>query len=488
VGPDFHPAVHPAVTGFTPKPLPVATVSAPARNGAAEILQPGGKIAYDWWTMFHSPPLDRLVRRALAHSPTIEAARATLRGARFDVYAQLGFFYPTVNAEYNFQRQQLAGNLNSNAPGVQGNGRVILPQITPGVPPYNEPVTYSLHTAQLTVGYTPDVFGSNTRQVESLRAQMRYQRFELEAASLTLASNVVAAAIQEASLRDQIDAARLAVTSNQAALDVVQRRFATGYASRVDVAQQQSLLASAEAAVPPLEKQLEQTRDLLRSLTGDLQDKDEPETFTLASLELPKTLPLSVPSDLVEQRPDIRAAQEQWHEATANVGVAVAARLPAVNLTANAGGVAAEFDQMFSHGGPFWSIAADFTQPLFDGFTLYNKERSARAAMRTAAAQYRAAVVTAYQNVADSLQAILADGRAYATAVAAEDAARVGLQAARDQEAHGYADVLALITAETAYDQAVELRIQAEAARLGDAAALYVALGGGWWNRPEEKG
>jgi NodT family efflux transporter outer membrane factor (OMF) lipoprotein len=443
----------------------------------------GQDIRADWWTVFGSPQLDALVKRAFAANPNIEAAKETLRGAQFDVYAQLGFFAPTLSAGYTFERQQLAGNLGGNSPGVQGSGRVIAVPQLPGQPPYNEPVTYNLHTAQLTVGYTPDVFGSNIRQVEGLRATHRYQRFQLEAAYITLASNVVAAAVQEASLRGQIEAAHDIIRQDQEGLEILRHQSAVGYAMGIDVAAQETALAQAEQALPPLEKQLEQTRDLIRVLAGNLPDQDVPESFTLASLHLPSTLPVSLPAKLLEQRPDIRAAEEQLHNASANVGVAVAARLPVFNITAAGGGVAAAFEQMFSHGGPFWDVTLAATQPIFDGFTLYNKERSARAALRAAAAQYRETVLTGFQNVADALHAVVADSRTFVGAAAAEQAAQRSLTLTQEQNRVGYVNYLSLLNAEQAYQMAVQARVQAQAARLGDAASLYQALGGGWWNR-----
>jgi len=485
VGPDFKHPEAPAGAGYTPAQLPATTVSASVPGGEAESLVLGQDISADWWKMFGSTALDSLIKRAFAASPTIEVAKATLRGAQFDVYAQEGYFAPTVSAGYSFERQQVAGNLSSNDPGIQGNGTVIAGRQS-NAPPYNQPVTFNLHTAELTVGYMPDVFGSNIRQVEALRATRRYQRFQLEAACITLASNVVAAALQEASVRAQIAAARAIIDDNKEGLDILRHQQEVGYAMGIDVAALESELAQAEQALPPLQKQLEQTRDLIRELAGNLPNQDVPEIFTLDSLHLPPTLPVSLPSKLIEQRPDVRAAEEQWHNASANVGVAVAARLPLFNITAADGGVATVFDQMFSHGGPFWNVTMAATQPIFDGFTLYNKERSARAALRVAAAQYRGTVLTAFQNVADTLHAVTTDDRALSAAVAAEAAARKTLDLTREQAHVGYVNYLTLLSAEQAYQQVVSSRVQAQAARFGDAASLYQALGGGWWNRPAE--
>ncbi len=480
VGPDHkRPAVD---TGAAYAPGAAQTATVAAQGAPRESLVVGQDIRADWWKVFGCGKLDSLIGRAFASSPTIAAAKAALRGAQFDVYAQLGYFAPTVSAGYSLERQQLAGNLGGNAPGIQGNGRIVATGATPGVPPYNQPVTFNLHTAQLTVGYTPDIFGSNIRQVEGLLATGRTQRFQLAAAFITLASNIVDAALQEASLRGQLAAAQAVVDNNRTLLDILRHQRIVGYAMAIDVATQEQALATAEQAVPPLRKQLEQTRDLLRELAGNPPDRDVAETFTLADFTLPATLPVSVPSQLLEQRPDIRVAEEQLHLASSNVGVALAARLPLVNITGAAGGAATVFDQIFAHGGPFWNVTLAATQPIFDGFTLYNKERSARAALQAAAAQYRGAVLTALQNVADTLHAITTDDLALAAAARAEIAAKTQLDVTAAQARAGYVNQQTLLAAATNYQTAAGARVQAAAARLGDATALYVALGGGWWH------
>ena len=272
VGPDFKRPASPPNAGYTPAPLPAKTDSAPTHGGEAQHFAIGRDIQFDWWTLFHSPALDALVQQAFKANPTIDAAEAALKQAQENVSAQQGYFFPTVTAGYTFQRQQLAGNMGGNSPGLQGNGTYITST------PY-KPATYNFHTAQLTVGYAPDVFGGNRREVESLRAQADNQRFLLEATYITLASNVVAAALQEASTRAQIAAVNEIIRVNQESLDILHHQFRTGYAMRIDVAAQEAALAQAKAMLPPLQKQYEQTRDLIRALVGNLPNQDVPETF-----------------------------------------------------------------------------------------------------------------------------------------------------------------------------------------------------------------
>jgi NodT family efflux transporter outer membrane factor (OMF) lipoprotein len=346
-----------------------------------------------------------------------------------------------------------------------------------------KPLFYNFHTAQLTVGFVPDVFGANWRQMESLAAQTDAQRFALEATYITLASNVVAAAIQEASLRAQIAATRQIIAAEQNSLQILRDQLRLGYAMRMDVAAQETALAQAEATLPPLQKQFEQTRDLIRALVGNLPNQDVTETFELDALQLPPELPMSLPARIIEQRPDVRAAEALLHAANAQVGVAVAAMLPQFSITGAYGGNADQFAWMFRKGGPFWDLVGNASQPFFEGGTLLHRKRAADDVLKQAAAQYQSSVLTAYQNVADTLHASLSDAAALAANVRAENAAKVTYDLTQRQMEVGYVNYLTLLNAEMTYQQALILRVQAQATRYGDTVALFQALGGGWWNR-----
>jgi NodT family efflux transporter outer membrane factor (OMF) lipoprotein len=235
--------------------------------------------------------------------------------------------------------------------------------------------------------------------------------------------------------------------------------------------------------LPPLQTQFEQTRDLIRALVGQLPNNDVPETFELDALALPPEVPLSLPAKIIAQRPDVRAAEAQLHAANAQVGVALAAMLPQFSITGNDGGNADQFAWMFRRGGPFWSLVGNASQPVFEGGTLLHRKRAANEALKQAAAQYQSSVLTAYQNVADTLHASLSDAAALAANVRAENAANVTYQLTQQQLDLGYVDYLTLLNAETTYRQASIQRVQAQAMRYGDTVALFQALGGGWWNR-----
>jgi len=485
VGPSFHRPQPPANAGYTPAPLPQSSASAPIHGGEAQQLISERDIPFDWWQLFQSPALNALVERAFQANPTIAAAQAALVQAQELVYAQRGYFFPTFAANYNFERQKIAGNFTvDDSPGLQGDGHNLNPPLLDlQNSPHTAPLIYDYHTAELTVGFVPDVFGANWRQMESLAAQRDAQRFALEATYITLASNVVAAAIQEASLRAQIEATQQIIAADEKSLRILRDQLGLGFAMRIDVAAQETALAQAKATLPPLQKQFEQTRDLIRALVGNLPNQDVPETFELDALQLPPQLPVSLPAKIVEQRPDVRAAEAQLHAANAQVGVAVAAMLPQFSISGTLGGNADEFAWMFRKGGPFWTLVGGVTQPVFEGGTLLHRKRAADDALKQAAAQYQSSVLTAYQNVADTLHASLSDADALAANVRAEKAAKVTYDLTRRQMEVGYVNYLILLNAETTYQQALILRVQAQATRYGDTVALFQALGGGWWNR-----
>jgi NodT family efflux transporter outer membrane factor (OMF) lipoprotein len=406
-----------------------------------------------------------LIERSLKTNPDIKAAQAALTVARENTLAQRGFYYPNLSAGFSADHSKTSN--------------VVSPFTASGA------LTYSLYTPQVSVSFVPDVFGLNRRTVESLKAQQEQARFALAATHITLSSNVAAAAIQEASLRGQISATRELITINTDMLDILRRQFEKGYVSRLDVAAQEAQLAQVAATLPPLLKQLAQQRDLLAALSGGFPNQDLPEKFELASLQLPEQLPVSLPSQLVEQRPDVRQAEENLHTASALIGVAVANRLPSFVLTADAGSMALVFSKIFTSGPGFWDLAGGVTQPIFEGGTLLHRERAAQAAFTQAEEQYHSTVLTAFQNVADTLNALQQDAEGLKTAAAAKDAAGVTLDLAREQYQTGYVNYLGLLNAEQSYQQALINLVQAQANRYADTAALFQALGGGWWNRAD---
>ena len=479
VGPDFKRPPAPTASGYAPTAvISEATASAPVLAGESQRFNPTADIPFDWWTLFQSPQINSLIKRAFKANPNIEAGQSALRQAQENVVAQQGFFYPTVDASYSPSRNKLAGNMSSSDPGPQGNGNNIS-----ATPP--NPVYYNFHVAQLTVGYVPDIFGVNRRQIESAEAQATAQKLQLEATYITLASNVVAAALQEASIRAQLAATERIVAINKETLSILRDQLRLGYVSGLEVAAQEAALAQAEQTLIPLQKQLELTRDLIRVLAGNLPNEEVEEKFELASLHLPQELPLSLPSKIVERRPDVRAAEEQLHFASAQAGVAVANRLPQFAITGAIGGMADTPSWMFKSGGGFFNLAASVSQSIFDGGTLRARSRAAEQALIQAGAQYRSTVMTALQNVADTLYTIQSDANALKAAATTTQAAQTTLDLTRKQYQLGYVNYQTQLAAEQNYLQSVINLAQAQTNRLGDTAALYQALGGGWWNRTD---
>jgi NodT family efflux transporter outer membrane factor (OMF) lipoprotein len=314
----------------------------------------------------------------------------------------------------------------------------------------------------------------------------------VEAAYLTLTSSVVLAAVQEASLRAQIEATENIITANSKMLEILHNQFNQGYANRSDVAAQEAALAQVQATLPPLRKALAIQRDLISALAGRFPSQEPRETFRLAGLRMPTDLPVSLPAQLVRQRPDVRSAEELLHTASANVGVAVANMLPSVTLSAGRGYTSTDLGSLFTGPSIFWTVAGSATQPVFDGFNLLHLERAAQALYEQAAWNYRSTAITAFQNVADSLRAIQNDADALKAARDFEKAAKISLDLAQQQMQTGNANVLLLLNAQVTYENAVITEVIAQANRVSDTAALYQALGGGWWNRiqppaPEQK-
>src|SRR6516164_2357907 len=467
VGPDFDRPAAPDVEGFTSSPLPGKTASADVAGGQTQRFVQDLDIPGQWWTLFHSTALNTLVEEAVKNNPTLPAAEAALRQAWENVYAAQGEFFPTAVVSYSPSR-------NKTATGV------VFTAASSG-PPF-----FTLHTAQVVVTYAPDVFGGTRREVESLAATAEFERFQVEAAYLTLTSNVVAAAVLEASLRGQIAATEEIIKIQTDSLSILRKQLELGQVAGADVAAVEATLAQAQATLPPLQKQLAVQRDLVTALIGRLPSGEPAEKFELASLQLPQELPVSLPSKLVEQRPDIQSAAAQLHSASASIGVAVAARLPQFTLTGNAGTTANQISQLFmTPGTAFWTLAGNVAQTVFDAGTLLHKERAAVAAFEEAAAMYRSTVIAAFQNVADTLHALQSDAETLRAAYAAERAAFKSLEIARRQLQLGAIGYLGLLTAENTYDTALLALVQAQAARFADTAALFQALGGGWWNRQD---
>ena len=464
VGPNFRSSKAPSTNAYTATPLPEKTAAAPGIGGTAQCFVPGQDISAQWWTLFHSEALDQLIHLALTDSPTLEAAQATLRQAQENLRAQVGVvFFPKMDANFSAERERFS----AAAFGQTG---------TTGT-------TFNLYNASVSVSYLLDIFGGGRRELESLQSQVDYQRFQLEGSYLTLTSNIVTAAVKEASLRSQIRATQEILTVQEKELDVVECQFQLGGVSRSDVLAQQTQVAQTRAMLPPLEKELSQTRHQLAVLAGMLPSEADLPEFELDSLQLPPELPVSLPSSLVRQRPDIAASEALLHAASAQIGVATANLYPQITLSGNYGSEALKIGDLFGTGSSVWTLGLGLLQPVFRGGELTHKRRAAIAAYDQARAQYRETVLVAFQNVADALRILDADATTLKAQAEAEISARETLDLTQEQFRLGAVSYLSLLNAERQYQQTRISLVQAQAARFADTAALFQALGGGWWNR-----
>ena len=449
---------------YTSSPLSSQTAAASGVTGNAGIAQHlayGQQLPAEWWQLFRSPTLDQLIREALRNNPSLAAARASLRQAQENYNAAAGTLeYPSVTGQLggSRQRQTLSGSTPSD---------------------------FNVLSAGLNVSYTLDLFGANRQQLQGLMAASDYQRYQLEATYQTLIFNVVTTAIQEASQRAQLLATQDMLAAAGQQLRIVEKQAALGAVARSGVLAQATLVAQTRAQLPPLEKALDLTRHQLAVYVGKLPSDASLPEFTLDSLQLPAELPVSLPSELVRQRPDIRASEALLQQAGAAVGVATANQYPQISLT---GSFTRErlFLGPATAGLSLWSIGAGVSQSLFDGGALRAKKRAADAAFEQAQAQYRETVLKGFQNVADSLRAVSADASTLQAQSEAEAQARETLALTEQRFRLGAVSQLNLLDAQRSWQQARISLISASASRYADSAALLLALGGGWWNRSDD--
>lgn len=464
VGPDFKQPDPPKTTSYTEDAVSKKLVDVPGvPGGTSQELVEGADIEAQWWTLYKSPELDALIKKALQQNPNLGAADAALRAAQENVSAQIGGqYFPAI--------------------GVGGNAiRQKQPSAIYGLPYGTD--TYNLYNATVNVSYKLDVFGGARRTVENARAQEEYQKFQLEGAYLSLTANIVTGAIKEAALRAQMQATSEILKAQQNLADVTEKQLKIGAVNKVDLTSQQTLVSTSQVDLLGYERNLAFARNQLAVLTGELPSSANITKFDLSSLQLPAQLPLSIPSSLVRQRPDVRAAEAQLKATNALVGVATANLLPQFNITGAIGSAALTSDALFGPNSALWSIAGGILQPLFQGGQLLAQRRGALANYEQAAFQYQATVLKAFQEVADALRALETGARALKAASDAERYSYETLDLVQQQYKLGSSSYLAVLYYQNLYQQAKVKSVTAQAARFADTAALFAALGGGWWNR-----
>lgn len=463
VGPNFHSPNPPKVKKYTEKPLPAKTVSTPGSGGQAQAFITNKDIPLLWWELYHSQELNQLIRMGLANSPNLAAASAALRQAQENLKVQIGnSMWPSIDASQMVQRQRYSG-------------------LQIGIPA--DSVTFNLVYTSFNLSYTLDVFGGARRQIEALKAQVDYQQFQVIAAYLTLTSNIVTTSVAIASYQAQIDATFDLIKAEQGLLDILNKQYRLGAVSQENVLTQQTLFEQTKATLPPLQKNLSQAKHALSTLVGVFPEAPLP-IIKLDHLKLPIELPVSLPSNLVRQRPDVRASEALLHEACAQIGVATANLFPQFTITANEGWLNTSFANLFTKRHEVWALTGQVVQPLFHGGALFAQRRAAIAAYQQTAAQYKQTVLQAFQNVADVLRGLEVDARTLQAQIKAENAARDALNLTLKQYRLGGVSYINLLNAQQQYQQTRISRIQAQAVRYSDTAALFQALGGGWWHKP----
>jgi NodT family efflux transporter outer membrane factor (OMF) lipoprotein len=464
VGPDFRRPEPPAVQDYTATALPSQTASTPSALGGAQRFVAQAPIDDAWWRQFGSPKLNALIERALQSSPSLAAAQATLHQAEQTYAAQAGStLLPQANGQPGVQRQRMT-------PAVQG-------QTGPER-------TFTLYNASVGVSYNLDLFGGNRRALEALAAQTDFQRFQLEGARLALAANVVTAAIAEAQLAAQIAATEEILAAQTEQLELTRRRLELGNATELDVVSLQTQVEQTRAGIVPLRNRLEQTNHLLAILIGEPPAAATIPSLTLADFKLPTDLPVQVPSELARRRPDIRASEALLHVASAQYGVAVSRLYPQLTLTGNVGSEALTSTALFGPNSLVWGLAGQLAQPLFNA-GLRPAARAAEAGLDAAAANYRQTVLQALRNVADVLRALDNDALALQAEAAADASAQRSLDLVKQQYRLGVATYLQLLIAQQQAQQTRIGLIAAQAQRLADTAALYVAMGGAGTSSPQ---
>ena len=456
---DFQSPPPPSACGYITTALPgLANASATAPDREQWYTE-GSPVEAQWWQIFGSAQLDAMIEQALAASPTLEAAEATLRQARHTTEARVGSTrYPQATASAGGSRQAITGAAMGQSAGEKN---------------------FNLFNASVNVQYDFDLFGGNRRAIEALAARADFQRFQLEGTRLTLIAGVIGTAIAQAKLAAQIDASEKILTAQAEQLSLTRQRLALGAASQSEVLALQTQMEQTRADIPALRSELDQATHLLAALTGQTPSEATLPQLALADFTLPSELPLQVPSELVRRRPDIRASEALLQSAQAQYGVALAKLYPQITLSADAGSQALTADKLFSPGSLIWSLAGQVAQPLFNR-GLRAEAHAAEAGADAAAAYYRETVLQAFRNVADLLRALEHDAQSLVAHAAAERSARETLGLIRQRYILGAADYLELLTAQQQAESTRLALFAAQAQRLADTVAFYSAMGGGW--------
>ena len=451
VGPNYARPAAPQVDGYLPPTPSVSVPETPA--DAAQRVALGQQIPAQWWELFHDPRLDEILRQAIAANHNLAAARATLAEAREAVIEARSAFYPQVDLQAGIRRGMPVGGSVAN-----------------------------LFTFSPTVSYSVDAFGGTRRRVEQVEALAESQRDQLAAAYLILTGSSVTEAITIAATRFQISTVEDLIKNDQKNLDLVQRAFDAGRVARTDVLTAAAQLEADRTQLPALYQQLSAARHALAVLTGQAPGQWSPPDFDIDEFTLPETLPVSLPSELVRQRPDILAAASLLHADSAAIGVATAQMYPSITISTSLIQEAATLASLFKSASRAWDVGIGADAPIFHGGALAAQRRAAIDAYDAGLATYEQTVLTAFGQVADALTAIEHDGQMVMASKRAVDIAGSSVALQRSSYASGRTSALQLIIAEDTYSNVRQGYVRAIGQRLADTAQLFIAVGGGWWS------
>jgi NodT family efflux transporter outer membrane factor (OMF) lipoprotein len=450
-GPDFVRPKAPETNKYLAGKLP---------NLQSQHLAIGQEIPKEWWKLFRSHKLNSLIKLGLENNADLNSARAVLRAAMEDARAtKSSIYYPNIQLDAATSRQK-AGLTTSQT------------------------TVYNLYKPSVNASYTLDIFGGGKRQIEAKQAIVDYQQYTLELAHLSLIANIINAAITEANLREQIKLTKDFIEINKNKLAIIEQQFILGGISNSDVLLQKAALAQISTTLPPLEKSLNQNRHTMAVLVGRTPSEQQLPQFKMGDLVLPSKLPISLPSKLILQRPDIQAAEALLRKASADIGIATAALFPQFNLTAGYGYQSTEIKDLFKASSVIWNYSIQASQLLFDGGALRAQKKSKIAAYDQAAEKYRQTVLLALQNVADSLKALEGDANVLKFQGDYEAFSQKSYQLLEQQYKLGAEEYLSVLTVEQQYKLARLDKIKAIAQRYTDTVALFQALGGGWNAKP----
>ncbi|MDE3023502.1 MAG: efflux transporter outer membrane subunit [Pseudomonadota bacterium] len=451
MGPEFTSPAAPDVKGYTITPMTAAlSVSG---DKQAQRLQMGHTVSSQWWELFHSSALTALVNLAIENNQNLAAAKATLAEARKSVLQAEGALYPQIDVNTSYERQRIGTTVAAS----------------------------NLYVVGANASYVPDIFGGSRREIEFQQALADNQFYQLGAAYLTLTGNIVTQSINLASLNAEIAAVDEIIVDDEKNLRLAEEKFEAGKSTQTDVMTAKSQLANDRTEIAPLRQQVSIAKHAIAILSGQFSGRWSPPVFDLGSLSLPRDLPVSLPSDLVRQRPDILAAEAQLHAASATIGIATAQMYPSITLSGSLGTQALNSSGLFSASSQMWNLAAGLTAPIFHGGALEMQKEAAIDAFRASFATYRQTILVAFGQVADTLRALKHDAELLDAQKQSLETAGIALNLQRLSYAAGKTDLFGLIDAERSYQQAKLGYVRAEGQRYQDTAQLFIVLGGGWW-------